>query len=116
MAVSIQETPNEIEFKIQGSLTGIDALCIQQFCKGSELRECWRQIVVDISELRHCDHAGEQILSNLLAHGCHFSARNPHSLELLRRISNHSADPGIALPACKQDAAGEKPATLSAVA
>lgn len=117
MAVAVCERANEVTFEIRNSLAGADVLRFQQASRAAQSHDCWRQIVIDISELRYCDAAGERILSNLAKRENRFSARNSQSLDLLRRLSNpDSPSRSIGASEVSASATGDKPRTLFATA
>ena len=98
MALTIYEKADELQFELRGIFADAEVIHLQDEWERAQLNGFWRQIVVDISELSRCDTAGEQLLSRLLALGSRFSARNPYSLQLLRRLSEY-ASAGSALEA-----------------
>jgi hypothetical protein len=91
MALTIYEKADELQFELRGIFSDAEVIHLQDEWERAQLNGFWRQIVVDISELSRCDTAGEQLLSRLLALGNRFSARNPYSLQLLRRLSERAS-------------------------
>jgi ABC-type transporter Mla MlaB component len=87
LRISIQDEPNQITFRLEGSLSGIWVTELEDSWRAATHTLAGRTISVCLAEVEHVDDAGKYLLALLRYYGARLSADGIEMSELVRKVA-----------------------------
>jgi DNA-binding LytR/AlgR family response regulator len=86
LKISIEETPTELRWVLEGRLTGLWVTELRKSWESKQLRRTGRMCIVDLNEVVSVDGEGEELLSAMFKQGAQLIGTALYIEDLLERL------------------------------